>query len=283
MYRNEILSTSKPYPLLQYSYIQECLQKNVQIDIQLIYIEVPKRSKKVGQKNPIVKPEIFPRSRKSLNLSKENDSSQILLPLQPPSILFKFTIRLRPSPNAKQSIFQLHSGIYYGRRCLFSFDTVNWNNTFIEEVTQPTTLPIANLLPGTLLCFVLINKQSEAYFLNVSLFRSNGSLLNGSYEYTLNPVSLIQSPPNTKHLYPDAFIGSSSKEATTDTYEVKLKFDTQPYRFYSNEEISEKLVDNVPTPTVVSTARQQQHNELNDDVANGEALNYLLGILNDEV
>jgi len=39
----------------------------------------------------------------------------------------------------------------------------------------------------------------------------------------------------------------------------------------------------MPIPTVVTTAKHQQHHELNDDVANGEALNYLLGILNDEV
>jgi hypothetical protein len=283
-YRNEILSIYESYPLLQYSYIQECLQKNIQINLELIYIELPKRSKKIGQTHSIIEPEIFPRSRKSLNLNKDNDFSQTLLPLQPLSTLFKFTIRLRPSPKAKQSTFQLHSGIYYGRRCLFSFDPVNWNNTFIEEITRPTTLPIANLLPGTLLCLALTNKQSETYFLNVSLFRSNGSLLNGSYEYTFNSANTIKNLANTKHLYPDGFIGSSNNESISDNYEVKFKFDSQTYRFYSNEEISERLMEiNVPTPTVVSTAKQQQHHELNDDVANAEALNYLLGILNDEV
>jgi hypothetical protein len=86
------------------------------------------------------------------------------------------------------------------------------------------------------------------------------------------------------HLIPDGFIGSSSNESISDNYEIKLKFDSQSYRFYSNDEISEKLIEiSTPTPTVVPTAKQQQHHELNDDVANGEALNYLLGILNDEV
>jgi hypothetical protein len=44
-----------------------------------------------------------------------------------------------------------------------------------------------------------------------------------------------------------------------------------------------KLID-MPIPTAVTTARQhEQNHESNDDVANGEALNYLLGVLNDEV
>lgn len=286
-YRNEFLLPSESYPLLQYSYIQECLQKNIQINLQLIYIELPKRSKKVGKQNRIMEPDIYPPASNRplpLNTPKTNTFNQPLLPLQPVTSLFKFTLRLRPSPNAKQAIFQLHSGIYYGRRCLFSFDAVNWNNTFIEEITKMTTLSIANILPGTLLCFALTSKQSEAYFLNISLFRSNGLFLNGSHEYTFNLVNPTQNLANTNHVYPDSFIGSTSHESTEDHYEIKLKFDSQSYRFYSNEEIFEKLMKTeVPTPTVVSTAKQQQHHELNDDVANGEALNYLLGILNEEV
>ncbi len=286
-YRNEFLLISESYPLIQYNYIQECLQKNIQINLQLIYIELPKKSKKFGEIHHIIEPDIFPLIKKQqipINSNKDNDLNQQLLPLQPSSSLFKFTVRLRPSPNAKQILFQLHSGIYYGHRCLFSFDQVNWNNTFTEEITKCTTLPIANLLPGTLLCFSLTSKQSETYFLNVNLFRSNGFLLNGSYEFTFNIVNPIQNLANTKHLYPDSFIGSSSNESTSNTYEMKLKFDSQLYRFYSNEEISEKLMEiHMPTPTVVTTAKHQQNHELNDDVANGEALNYLLGILNDEV
>ncbi len=279
-YRNEFLLISESYPLLQYNYIQECLQKNIQINLQLIYIELPKKSKKIGQINNIInEPDIYP----LININKDNQ--QQLLSLQSLSTLFKFTIRLRPSPNAKQILFQFHSGIYYGRRCLFSFESVNWNNTSIEEIKQCTTLPIANILPGTLLCFALTSKQSvETYFLNVNLFRSNSFLLNGSYEFTFNTVNSIQNLPNIKHLYPDSYIGSSKIESITNNYEIKLKFDFQSYRFYSNEEITNKLSEiNMPTPTVVTTARHQQHHELNDDVANGEALNYLLGILNDEV
>jgi hypothetical protein len=161
-YRNEFLLIKESYPLLQYTYIQECLQKNIQINVQLIYIELPKKTKKIGQINQIFEPDIFPSIIKQKISLKDNPQ---LLSLQPSSLLFKFTFRLRPSPNAKQILFQLHSGIYYGRRCLFSFDPVNWNNTFTEEITQKTTLPIANLLPGTLLCFALTSKQSsETYF-----------------------------------------------------------------------------------------------------------------------
>lgn len=283
-YRNEFLLTSESYPLLQYSYIQECLQKNIQINMQLIYIELPKKSKKIGQTNQIIEPDIFPSIIERMNSMNLN---QQILPLQPSSLLFKFTFRLPPSPNAKEILFQLHSGIYYGRRCLFSFDQVNWNNTCIEEITQTTTLPIAYLLPGTLLCFALTSKQSEPYFLNVNLFHSNGFLLNSSHEFLFNKVNLTQNISNTKHLYPDSFIGSSNNETTSSDYGIKLKFDSQLYRFYSNEEISEKLIQiNMPTPTVVSTAKQQQqqvHHESNEDVANCEAVNYLLGILNDEV
>jgi hypothetical protein len=286
-YRNEFLLTTESYPLLQYSYIQECLQKNIQINLKLIYIEIPKKSKKNGQINPINEPDIFPSATKrriSINSNKENDYNQQLLPNQPSSVLFRFTFRLRPSPDAKQTLFHFHSGIYYGRRCLFSFEQVIWNNTCIEEITQNTTLSIANILPGTLLCFALTSKQSEAYFLNVSLFRSNGFLLNGSHEFTFNLVNPIHNIANTKHLYPDSFIGSASNESTSNNYEIKLKFDFPPYRFYSNEEISEKLVKiDMPAPTAVTTAKHQQHHELSDGVANGEALNYLLGILNDEV
>ena len=286
-YRNEFLSPLEPYPLLQYSYIQECLQKNIQINLQLIYIEVPKRGKKTGPQDRSMEPGIFPLTSNrplALNSPKTNKFNQPLLPLQPATSFFKFTLRLPPSPNAKQALFQLHSGIYYGRRCLFSFDTVNWKNTFIEEITQMTSLAIANILPGTLLCFALTSKQSESYFLNVSLYRSNGLFLNGSYEYTFNLVKPTKNLANTNHLYPDSFIGSTSHESTEDHYEIRLKFDSQSYRFYSNDEIFEKLIKTeVPTPTVVTTAKQQQHHELNDDVANGEALNYLLGIVNEEV
>lgn len=286
-HRNEFLLPSEPYPILQYSYIQECLQKNIQINLQLTYIELPKRSKRIGQIERITEPEIFPLMNKRpspLTSPKTNTSKQSLLPLQPASSFFKFTIRLRPSSNAKQALFHLHSGIYYGRRCLFSFEQVSWNNTFTEEITQITNLPIANILPGTLLCFALTSKQSDTYFLNISLFRSNGLLLNGSHEYVFNSVNSSQNLPNTKHIFPDSFIGSTSHESTGDSYEIKLKFDAQQYRFYSNEEIFEKLLAiEVPTPTVVSTAKQQQHQEMNDDVANGEALNYLLGMLNEEV
>ncbi|CAF1291767.1 unnamed protein product [Rotaria sordida] len=298
-YRNEFLLQSESYPLLQYSYIQECLQKNIQINLQLVYIELPKKSKKIGQTNNNNEPDIFQsttttttttttattKQNISKNFNKENDSNQQLLPIQPLSSLFKFTFRLPPSPNAKQTLFQLYSGIYYGRRCLFSFEPITWNNTCIEQIRQSTTLPIANLLPGTLLCFGLINKQqSEIYFLNVSLFRSNGSLLNGSYEFTFNLVNPIQNIANTKHLYPDGFIGSSYNESILNNYGIKLTFHSQSYRFYYNEEISEKLIHiTMPTPTAVTTAKQQQHhNESSDDVANGEALNYLFGTLNDE-
>ena len=287
-YRNEFLLTSESYPLLQYSYIQECLQKNIQINLQLLYIELPKKSKKLGQIKPLEEPDIFPSTTKrrvSINLNKENESNQQLLSLQPLSISFKFTFRLRPSPDAKQTIFQLHSGIYYGRRCLFSFEPINWNNTCIEEITQTTTLPIANLLPGTIICLALASKQqSENYFLNVCLFRSNNFLLNGSHEFTFNLVNSIQNIANNKHLYPDDFIGSSINESMKNKYEIKLKFDSQSYRFYFNEEITEKLDQiDIPIPTTVTTAKHQQHQESNDDVANGEALNYLLGVLNDEV
>ncbi|CAF0916509.1 unnamed protein product [Adineta ricciae] len=286
-HRNEFLLFTEPYPLLQYSYIQECLQKNVQINLELIYIQLPKKSKKIGQKHSCHEPAIF----RSLdhpstlaNSNKENHSRDQLLPHQSPSTLFKFTFRLRPSANAKQTIFQLHSGIYYSRRCLFSFDPISWNNTYTEEITKATTLPIANLLPGTLLCLALTSKQSEIFFLNVSLFRSNGFLLNGLHEFTFNSIKLQQNIANNKHVYPDAFIGSSNNESTTDNYEIKLKFDFESYRFYSNEELGEKLLKiNIPTPTVVTTAKQQQHHQEScDDVANGEALNYLLGVLNDE-
>ncbi|CAF0746289.1 unnamed protein product [Rotaria sp. Silwood1] len=291
-YRNEFLLKSESYPLLQYSYIQECLQKNIQINLQLIYIELPKKSKKIGQTNNNNKnnnntePDIFQSTTKRnipINNNKENDSDQQLLSMQSSSSLFKFIFRLRPSANAKQTLFQLHSGIYYGRRCLFSFEPITWNNTCIEEMRQTTTLPIASILPGTLLCFALTNKQSETYFLNVSLFRSNGFLLNGSYEFTFNLVNPIQNIANTKHLYPDGFIGSSYIESPVYKYEIKLTFDSQPYRFYHNEEISEKLTHiNMRTPTAVTTAKQQHHHESGDDVANAEALNYLLGTLNDE-
>lgn len=288
-YRNEFLLKTEPYPLLQYTYIQECLQKNIQINLQIIYIELPKISKKLTQ---IInnEPDIFPtvtKPIKSIGVNKENEPNIPLLPSQPSSTVFKFTVRLPPSPDAKQTVYQLHSGIYYGRRCLFSFEPINWNNTFLEEKTRTTTLSIANLLPGTLLCLALTNKQSEIYFLNVSLFRSNGLLLNGSYEFTFNSINSTQHVLNTKHLYPDGFIGSSLNESTISNYLIRLKFDNQPYRFYRNDEISEKLVNiTMPTPTAVTTAKQQQqqqHNESSNDVANGEALNYLLGILNDEV
>lgn len=286
-HRNEFLLPSEPYPILQYNYIQECLQKNAQINLQLTHIELPKQSKRIGRIERITEPEIFPMTNKRpapLSSPKTNAHPQPLLPIQPASTLFKFTIRLRPSSNAKQALFHFHSGIYYGRRCLFSFEQVNWNNTFTEEITQTTHLPIANILPGTLLCFALTSKQSETYFLNISLFRSNGLLLNNSHEYTFNSVNSTQNLPNTKHLFPDSFIGSTSHETTGDNYEIKLKFDSQQYRFYSNDEIFEKLLKiDVPTPTAVPIAKQQQHQELNDDVANGEALNYLLGMLNEEV
>ncbi|CAF2118172.1 unnamed protein product [Rotaria magnacalcarata] len=284
-YRNEFLLKSEPYPLLQYTYIQECLQKNIQINLQIIYIELPRKSKKMMQ---IInnEPDIFPtkiKPIKPIDLMKENELNTQLLPLQPSSLLFKFTLRLRPSVNAKQALFQLHSGIYYGRRCLFSFEQMTWDNTFTEEKTRTTTLPIANLLPGTLLCFALTNKQSESYFLNVSLFRSTARLLNGSYEFTLNAVNSRQNIANMKHLYPDGFIGSSCDESTPNNYEIKLRFDFQSLRFYDNDEISKKLVDiAMPTPTAVATAKQQQHHESSADMANGEALNYLLGSLNDE-
>lgn len=286
-YRNEFLLSSESYPLLQYTYIQECLQKNIEIHLQLIYIELPKKSKKAGSAVN-QEPDIFQsKSNRNLvkNSNKENTTHQPLLAVQPSSLLFKFTLRLRPSPNAKQTLFQLYSGIYYGRRCLFSFDPITWNNTFTEEIRLNTTLPIANLLPGTLLCFSLANKQSEIYFLNVSLFRSSGSLINGSYEYTFNSVNSTQNIANTKHLYPDAFVGSSFNESTKDIYELKLKFDSQSYRFYFNDEISEKLAEiTMPTPTAITTAKQQQqHHESSIDIANGEALNYLLGTLNDQV
>ena len=285
-YRNEFLLNSESYPLLQYSYIQECLQKNIQIKLQLIYIQLPKKSKKLGT-NSNSEPNIFPSATNRTllqNLTKENDTHKQLLSIQPLSSIFQFTFRLRPSPDAKQALFQLHSGIYYGRRCLFSFEQVTWNNTCIEEMKQSTTLPIANLLPGTLLCFALTSKQSESYFLNVSLFRSNGFLLNGSYEFKFNLVNPIQNVANTKHLYPDSFVSSSSNEPTSDNYEIKLKFDFQSYRFYYNEEITEKLIDiDMPTPTAIPTAKQQRHHESNNDLANGEALNYLLGTLNEEV
>lgn len=277
-HRNEFLFSNEPYPLLQYAYIQECLCKKLPIKVQLLYIELPKRSKKLGVKTLLVEPNIFP------SIIKSNLSTQQLLPLQSPSTSFKFTFRLRPCPNAKETIFQLHSGIYYARRCLYSFDQINWNNTFIEEITQTTTLPIANLLPGSLLCLALTSKHSEKYFLNISLFRSNGFLLNGSHEYTFNLANSTVDYANTKHVYPDAFVGSSNNESVANHYEIKLKFDYSSYRFYSNEEISEKLVSiHQPTPTAVSTAKHQQHQEISDDVANVEALNYLLGILNDEV
>ena len=277
-YRNEFLLSNEPYPLLQYTYIQECLSKNQPIKVQLLYIELPKRSKKFGEKTRIIEPKIFLPTNKFNSLS-----TQSLLPLQCPTTVFKFTFRLPPCPNAKQTIFQLHSGIYYARRCLFSFEQINWNNTFIEEVTQSTTLPISILLPGTLLCLALTSKHSETYFLNVSLFHSNGLFINGSYEYTFNVANPTVDYANTKHLYPDAFIGSSHNESIGNHYEIKLKFDYPSYRFYSNEELTEKLIAiDLPTPTVVSTAKQQQHQEISDDVANGEALNYLLGVLNDE-
>lgn len=292
-YRNEFLLTSEHYPLLQYAYVQECLQKNIPIHIQLIYIQLPKKSKKLGQKNPIVEPDIFPSINKQK--SKSVDLNQQLLPLQSISSLFKFNFRLPPLSDVKLTTFQFHSGIYYGRRCLYSFDPINWTNSYTEAMTLTTTLPIANLLPGTLLCFALISKQSELYFLNISLFHSNGSLLNGQYEFRFNQVNPIHNLANTKHLYPDSYIGSTNNETITNNdnnenneisnnYRIKLKFENQSYRFYSNEEISEKLKQiNLPTPTVVSTAKQQQQHDTNDDVANGEAVNYLLGILNDEV
>ncbi|CAF0829792.1 unnamed protein product [Adineta steineri] len=286
-YRNEFLLPTESYPLLQYSYIQECLQKNIQINLQLIYIEIPKKSKKSRQINNIIEPDIFPSTilQQKLIISNKNiDLDQQLLPNQLSSVLFRFTFRLPPSPLAKQTLFQFHSGIYYARRCLYSFDQVTWNNTCIEEIKQTTTLPIASFLPGTLLCFALTSKQSETYFLNINLFRSNGFLLNGSHDYTFNLVNPTYNIANNKHLYPDSFIGSSDNESTTIKYEIKLKFDFPSYRFYSNEEITEKLIHiNMPTPTVVTTAKQQQHQESSsDDVGNGEALNYLLGILNDE-
>ncbi|UJR33052.1 hypothetical protein I4U23_020511 [Adineta vaga] len=285
-YRNEFLFTTESYPLLQYTYIQECLQKNIQINVELIYIQLPKKSKKHGQINQLHEPTIFrsPILQQSMiNSNKENTHhEQFLLPNQSLSTLFKFTCRLRPSPNAKQTIFQFHSGIYYGRRCLFSFDPINWNNTYTEEITQNTTLPLANFLPGTILCMALTSKQSETYFLNISLFRSNGFILNGSHEFTFNIIKSQQHIANSKHVYPDGFMGSSNHESTTNTYEIKLKFDFQSYRFYSNEEITEKLLTiNIPTPTVVTTAKQN-HQESSSDVANGEALNYLLGVLNEE-
>lgn len=278
-HRNEFLLTSEAYPLLQYVYIQECLQKQTEITLQLFYIELPKKSKKLAQHHLILEPDIFPPIKEKISTH-----TQPLLPQQSSTLMFKFTLRLPPSINAKETVFQVHSGVYYGRRCLFPFEPFSWNNTLIEEMTQHTTLPLASVLPGTLLCFALTNKQSKPYFLNVSLFRSNGALLNGGNEFTFNPVHATQQVANNKHLYPDSFIGSSNEETDANAYPIRLKFDFTSYRFYSNEEMAEQLKTiTMPTPTVVSTAKQQQHQESHDDVANGEALNYLLGILSEEV
>ena len=87
--RNEFLSES--YPLLQYVYIQECLSKGTQIDLQLFYMELPKRSKKLAQSNLIVEPDIFPTGRGQLSTltEKETDHSHALLPQQSSSLLFK--------------------------------------------------------------------------------------------------------------------------------------------------------------------------------------------------
>ena len=288
VYRNEFLWTSESnYPILQYSYVQECLQKNVKIQLQLIYVQLPKRSKKQSAlDNRHIEPDIFSMPLRPVLLpgNKENNTEPILISQQSSTCL-KFLLRLSPSAQAKETNFQFHSAIYYGRHCLYAFESFTWNNTCMEEITLTTSLPLTNLLPGSLLCFSLINKQSKMYFLNVSLFRSNGCLLNGAHQWTFNPTDPIQHIPNNKNLYPDSFIGSSNQESNEEKYEIKLKFDYPQIRFYSNDEIVEKMKTIlVPTPTVITTAKQhQQHQESNEDVANGEALNYLLGILSDEV
>ena len=287
-YRNEYLVTSEPTPLLQYVYVQECLQRNATIHVQLLYVELPKKSKKIGQTIGLTEPDMFPSARPLRNSLPLTDDADVhlsqLLPNQPVSSLFRFTFRLPPSSDASKTLFQFHSGIYYGRRCLFSFEPIAWKNTCIEEMKQSTTIPMAHILPGTMLCFALTSKQSESYFLNVSLFRSNGCLLNGSHEFAFNPTQTTKDTPNSKHLYPDAFVGSSSSESPVHSYKLKLKFDFPSFRFYANDEIATKLNDiHMPTPAAVATAKQQQHHDPNTDVANGEALNYLLGVLNDEV
>jgi hypothetical protein len=289
-YRNEFLHTPEPYPLLQYTYVQECLQKNLPIHLQLHYIPLPKKSKKVASTHVLTEPNIFRSTRSTLSIllnhhENETQSQPSLIAHLPVASLFTFNFRLPPSADAKETLYQLHSAVYYGRRCLFLFDPINWNNTCVETITQSTSLLLASLLPGTVMCFALTSKQAENYFLNISLFRSNGTLLNGCHEFHFNLVKSSTDMPNNKHLFPDSFVGSSTNDwHTAPKYKIHLKFDLPSARFYFNEEVADQLKKIViPMPTAVSTAKHQQNQESSDDVANGEALNYLLGILSDEV
>ncbi|CAF0728953.1 unnamed protein product, partial [Didymodactylos carnosus] len=270
-YRNELLSNNN-YPLLQYSYVQECLIKNQEIHVEIMQIEIPKEN--VKEKVTFIEPNIFMQNNPQTNqrqipqLISENNEN------------FGFHFRLPPSSSAKQQTFTFRLGLYYGRRRLFQNDDITWNNTTLESIPIITPLKLCQLLPGTLLCLSLTSvaslKKLETYFLNLSIFRSNGYLMSGTYEYLFNPAhNLIP----THHLYPSAFIGSAS--ITNDKhYEIKIKF-SQHYdciRFYTQDEIDKELSKiDIPRPTSISSVKRQIN-----DTGNSEALNYLLGILSEQ-